>query len=406
MTTYTTPDTATALTEQSGQAGIKLACKQEDLSRALSIVGRAVLANSTMPILKNVLLTVDDGRLRLSATNLEIGIQVWVDAQIEQAGTTALPAELFTKIVGTFKAGTLTLTVPAGSQTLKIEGTGSLSNIRGFDPREYPVIPGIEGTETPIVVDAGGLKKMIEQVAFAAEKDNSKPVWASVKMEVAENTLALVAADTFRLTRRANLLPPEVRMDPPLGILIPARCLQELARILPGAAPLKIMVTPRKNQVVFHLEQGERIDFVSRLVEGTYPTYQRAIPTEHRTRAVVDTRELIGRLEQAAIFATDDKRCVRVTFKAAHNGTLFGGLVVESDNPDAGNNIGSISAEITGQEQQILFNVQYLLEGLNHIDTPQVALQVISSGRPVLLKPMADIDYVNMVQTILPQASA
>jgi DNA polymerase-3 subunit beta len=304
--------------------------------------------------------------------------------------------------VDTFKPGTLTLSIPAGSQTLKIEGVGSHSNIRGVDPREYPVIPGIEETEnTPLVVNAGGLKKMIEQVVFAAERDSSKPVWSSVKIEVSENALALVAADTLRLARRANPFPPEVQAQP-LAILIPGRCLHELARILPAMGLLKIMVTPRRNQVVFRLEQGMRVDFVSRLVEGTYPAYQKVIPTEHRTRAVVDTTEFIGRLEQAAIFATDTSKCVRVTFKTAQNG----GLVIESDNPDAGNNVGSVAAEITGQEQQILFNVQYLLEALSHIDTPQVALLLIASGRPVLLKPMADLDYVNMVQTILPPSNA
>jgi DNA polymerase III subunit beta len=364
-----------------------------------------VLPNSTMPILKNILVVPDGGRLRLSATTLEIGIQVWIDAQIEQAGTTALPADLFTKIVNTFKAGKLTLSVPEGSQTLKVEGVGSYSNIRGVDPREFPIIPGVEGTETALVINAGAFRKMIESVVFAAEKDTTRPVWSSVKMELSETSFALVAADTFRLTRRMDPLPAGGQVQP-IGILIPARCLHELSRILPNVGQLKIVVTPARNQVVFSLEQGERIDFVSRLVEGTYPNYQKAIPTAHQTRAIVDTKELITRLEQAAIFATDSKRCVRVTFKSAQSGSLFGGLLIESDHPDAGNTVGSVSAEITGLDQQIFFNVQYLLDALNHIDSPQVAVEAIASGRPVLLKPMADIDYVNMVQTLLPPSAA
>ena len=193
------------------------------------------------------------------------GIQVWLDAQIEQAGTTALPADLLTKMVSTFPAGKLTLTIQQG-QTLKLEGAGSLSNIRGTDPKEFPVIPGMDGeqADTP-VVDAGQLKTMIEQVTFAAANDPSKPVMSSVKLVIAGTSLTLVAADSFRLAERIAPLAPVAEAQQ-AAILVPARSLQELARILPTQGPVQVRVTPRANQVVFHLAQGEEIDFVTRLV--------------------------------------------------------------------------------------------------------------------------------------------
>lgn len=416
MTTVAIPTSvaatpATAPAAESAWSGLKLTCKQEDLVRALSLAGRAVLATSTMPILRNILVVCDGGRLRLSATNLEIGIQVWIDAQIEQAASLCLPADLFTKVIGTFKAGKLSLTMPAaGSPIIKIEGAGSLTNVRGCNAEEYPVIPGMEGTEHPVIVDAGNFKKMIEQVAFAAEKDTTKQVMSSVRMELGAGQLTLAAADTFRLACRTIPLAAEQQQAEPLAVLIPARSLHELARVLPATnGTLKIMVTPQKNQVIFSLQNGERVDVVTRLIEGTYPNYRRAIPSQHQLRAVVDTRDFARRLEQAAIFATDDKRCVRVTFKAAQGAALAGGLVIESDNPDAGNTVSSLVAEeVTGNPEplQILFNVQYLLDALSHIDAQQVAVEATISGRPVLLKPLSGIDYISMVQTILPSSVA
>src|SRR5262249_45052518 len=124
---------------------LKLICKQSDLARGLSLVSHACLSNSTQPILSYLLLSTDQGRLRISATNLEIGIQVWVDAQIEGEGTTALPGEILTKMIALMPRETMTLSIAPGSQTLHIECAGSVSNIRGQDPREFPIIPGIDG---------------------------------------------------------------------------------------------------------------------------------------------------------------------------------------------------------------------------------------------------------------------
>jgi len=124
---------------------LKLTCKQPDLARGLSVVSRAVLAHSTLPILANILVSTDRGRLRLSATNLEIGIQIWVDAHIEEEGTTALPSELLTRMVSLMPRDAMVLSIAQGSQTLNMQCAGSVSNIRGQDPREFPLIPGIEG---------------------------------------------------------------------------------------------------------------------------------------------------------------------------------------------------------------------------------------------------------------------
>jgi len=189
-------------TQASEATSLHLTCKQSELTRALSMVNRAVLSHSTLPILANILLATDRGHLRLSATNLEIGIQVWIDAHITQEGTTALPADLLTRMVSLMPHDAMSLSIAQGSQTLTVECAGSVTNIRSKDdPREFPVIPGIEIEQqaAPCIIEAGLLKKMIEQVAFAAETTDSKPVLTAVFVQMGGETLTFAAANTFRL---------------------------------------------------------------------------------------------------------------------------------------------------------------------------------------------------------------
>ncbi len=377
--------------------GLKLTCKQPDLARGLSLVSRAVLSHSTLPILTNILVATDRGRFRLSATNLEIGIQIWVDAQIEQEGTTALPADLLTRMVNLMPHESMSLSVAQGSQTLNVQCAGSVSNIRGQDPREFPMIPGIEGEQQPApwVMEARLLKKMIEQVAFAAEtNDSTKPALTAVFVQIGGGTLTFAAANTFRLAERIVPLPGADAPQPP--VLVPARNLMELARVLPSQGSVHIVVTPQRNQVVFHCDQGERITFVSRLIEGVYPAYQRSIPREFTTRAVVETRQFAAAVERASLFARDELKTARVTLRG---GIPFGTLTVESDDADMGNHISTVTAEVTGPERRIIFPVRYLSEALERIETPQVVFSVLDSGKPGVLKPMSEVQQVSMLMS-------
>lgn len=401
MTTYaqTLLNTTVASTSQE-EADLKLTCKQEDLARGLSIVSRAILTHSTVPILANIEVATERGRLRLSATNLEIGIQCWIEAQISQEGTTALPADLLTRMVSSLPQGVMALTLPRGSQTLNLTCAGSVSNIRGVDPREFPVIPGVEGEQgvSPHVIDAGQLKTMIGQVAFAAETATTFPVMTCVYAQFGTETLTFAAANTFRLAERIVSLPGS--STAPLSVLIPARNLLELARILPSQGAVQIVVTPQRNQIVFHSEQAEHVTFVSRLIEGTYRNYQQIIPREHTTRAVVETRAFAAAIGRAALFARDEMKSVRVTLAEAEHGTLSGTLTVEADDADMGNHVSTIVAEVTGPAQQIIFNVKYLAEALDHIETPQVALELTRPGRPAVLKPVSEMAYTSIVMSM------
>jgi DNA polymerase-3 subunit beta len=372
---------------------VKITCKQQDLSRGLSAVSHAVSNRSTLPILANILLATDNGRLKLSATNLEIGINCWVDCEIHEEGSTTVPAKLLTDFVNSLTQDPVDITVPEDSNKINIKGEGSSANIKGMDASEFPLIPSAEGGEPPVILDAALLKEMIAEVTIAAGEDESRPVFTGVLVQVGNEQLTFAAADAFRLAVRIAPLPGDAtsRGD----ILVPARTLEELGRILPADGAVQMIVTPNRSQVLFHTDQ---VDLVSRLIEGNFPNYRQIIPKEHTTRAVVETKTFAARVKSAALFARDSSNIVRIKIQGGDSSGLEPGTVtVEATAEDLGDNVGVLNAAVDGPEQQIIFNVRYLSEVLAVIGTPEVAIEVNGPTKPGVIKPVGATDYTYVI---------
>ncbi|HVB72905.1 MAG TPA: DNA polymerase III subunit beta [Ktedonobacteraceae bacterium] len=372
---------------------MKITCKQQDLSRGLSAVSHAVSNRSTLPILSNILLATDAGRLKLSATNLEIGINCWVDAQIQEEGSTTIPAKLLTDLVSRLPQAPVDLAVTDGSNTLSVKAQGNNANIKGMDASEFPLIPSAEGGEPPVMLDAVLLKEMIAEVAFAAADDDSRPVLTGVLVQVSDEKITFAAADAFRLAVRVASLPGD---DHPRGdILIPARTLTELARILPAEGPVEMIVTPNRSQVLFHTPQ---LDLVSRLIEGAFPNFRQIIPKEHSTRAVVETKLFAEAAKRAELFARDSSNITRVKINPGGNDGLEPGAVtVEATAEDLGDNTSVLNAAVDGPEMQIIFNVKYLSDVLAVIGSQEVALEANSATKPGVIRPIGEHDYTYVI---------
>ncbi len=372
---------------------MKITCKQQDLSHGLSVVSHAVSSRSTLPILANILFATDHGRLRLSATNLEIGINCWVDAQIEEEGAITIPAKLVTDYVNSLPPGMVDVTVPEESNIVNIKGGRSNTNIKGMDASEFPLIPSAEGGEPPITLDAATLKEMINEVAFAAAVDESRPVFTGVLVQVGNEKITFAAADAFRLAVRVAPLPGD--METHSDILIPAKTLTELGRILPAEGPVQMIVTPNRAQVLFHTEQ---IDLVSRLIEGTFPNFRQIIPKEYTTRAVIETKEFAADVKRASLFARDSSNITRVRVAPGSNDGLEpGSVTIEATAEDLGDNVSTLPAAVDGPEQQIIFNVKYLADVLAVIGSQEVALEVNAATKPGVIRPVGSTDYTYVI---------
>jgi DNA polymerase-3 subunit beta len=304
-----------------------------------------------------------------------------------------VPAKTFTDLVNSLRQGQVELTVVEDSNDINVKSPGSNANIKGMDPSEFPLIPSAEGDEEPIILEAGLLKEMIAQVVFSAADDDSRPVLTGVLVEVINEKVSFAAADAFRLALRVSPLPGHVSEHN--SILIPARTLSELARILPSEGAVQMVVTPNRSQVLFHTEH---IDLVSRLIEGTFPNIKAAIPKEYSTRAVIETKEFAAAVRTVTPFARDSSNITRIKVSSGGgDGAEGGSLTLESTAEDIGNNVTTINAAVDGPDQEIIFNVRYLTDVLNILDTPEVALEVTSAARPGVVRPVSSADYTYVI---------
>jgi DNA polymerase III subunit beta len=368
---------------------VKISCKQQDLAKGLTTVSHAVSTRSTLPILANILVATDGERIRLSATNLEIGITCWVPATVKTEGTATLPARLLTDFVNTLPAGDVELALQPGGQTVRVSGSRTSANIRGLDPAEFPAIPSNDGGEAPVTLDAAELREMIAQVAFAAATDDARPVFTGVLARIEGEMLTFAAADSFRLAVRHTSLPGGAGGEALGDVLIPARTLSELGRILPGEGSVQMVVTPARNQVLFHVEGV--VDLVSNLITGQFPNYQGILPKSHVTRAVLKTDDLRTAAKRAALFAKDSSNIVRVKIDTGEGQEgAIGSVTLTANADDLGDATDTVDAAVEGEGLEIIFNVKYLTDMLAVLDTPEVAVELNSSQSPGVLKPMGE----------------
>jgi DNA polymerase-3 subunit beta len=365
---------------------------QENLARGLSIVSRAVSSRSTLPVLANVLIATDEGRLRLSATNLELGITCWIPARIEQEGSTTVPSRTFGDLINTLPADQVQLSLDVQTQSLNLRSGASNTDIKCIDAQEFPPmpVPDMEGAIQLNVVD---FKEMIRQVAFAASTDEARPVLMGVLMLVEKDKVTMAAADGFRLSvRKAVLSSPAPHS---FNAIIPARALSELARIASDGEEMVSMIVPKgRGQVVFRVKD---VELVSQLIDGAFPDYQQIIPRNYNSRTLVSTASLLKACKQAEIFAREGSNVARLDIKASNGGATPGEVEISATSEETGKNETIVEATVDGSGVLIAFNVKFMREVLEVIKSPNVALETSAPNAPGVIRPVGEDDFLHVI---------
>ncbi|MGD1996071.1 MAG: DNA polymerase III subunit beta [Anaerolineae bacterium] len=370
---------------------MRVSCLQENLAKGLSIVGRAASPRSTLPILSHILLATDGGRLRLSATNLEIGINCWVGARVEEEGAITVPARTLTDLVSAFPPEQVDMEGLTRTMTLNLRCGRSEANIKGMDAVEFPPVPVPEG-EGRIQLDPEVLSSAINQVAFAAATDEARPILTGVLVSFEGEQMTMAAADGYRLSVRSSSLPQPI--TEPLSIIVPARAVKELARVsAEQEEPVYATVTPDHNRVLFQLTN---VVLVSQLIPGTFPDYEQIIPSDRRTRTVVSTFDLLKACRTAQIFAREGAYIVQLH---VHPGSELepGRLVVSATSAETGDDVSELDATVEGESVEIAFNVRYMIDVLSVIEAPQVSLDTTSSSSPGVIQPVGEEDFIHVI---------
>jgi len=376
---------------------MKLSCLQENLNRGLSIVGRAVATRSTLPITQNILLSAEQSRLKLAATNLEMAITCWIGAKVKQKGEITIPARLLSDFVNSLPNDLIEVNLPANSRILELKSGHFQAHIHGIDAADFPPIPQInDGITTTI--EAASLREGIAQVAFAAATEESRPVLTGINTEFDGEQLNLAAADGFRLAVHKTTLSSPVKEK--TTVIIPARTLNELNRLIgEQEEPVEITVNEKKSQILFRLKDAE---IVSQLIQGSFPNYSQVIPQSYTTRAVVDISEFLRVTKMASIFARDASGIVRLVITPGSELTP-GKVTVSAQAEEVGDNVGEVDALTDGEEAKIAFNVRYLSDVLSVLSQAQVALELTTPSSPGTIRPIGVDNYVHVVMPMFVQ---
>jgi len=398
---------------------VRVSCLQENLAKGLSIVGRAVSSRSTLPVLGNILLEARDNQLRLAATNFEISISCWIGARVEDEGSITVPARLLSEFVNSLPPEQIDLELSVRTQTLSLRCARYNATMKGIDANDFPIITtvdedggdAVEGTSMEL--DPEGLRKMIDQVIFAASKDESRPTLTGVEVSFKGDRLLMAATDGYRLSMRSVLLDSPVG-DEDMTVIVPAKSLGELSRISADAdddKPVGVLVTQARNQILFRL-QGKghaanggfyRVEMVSQLIDARFPDYTAIIPKSYSTRTVVSTASLLKAVRVAFLFARDNANIIRVAIVPG-NGDEQGQMRLTAASNEMGDSINEIDAMVEGEEMEIAFDARFLIDVLSQIDQPQLVLETTQSTRPGAMRPvgMGEEEFLHVVMPMHP----
>lgn len=361
---------------------MRVTCLQENLSRGLALVSRAVATRSTLPVLSNVLLQSEDGGLRLSGMNQQLAMSVWLGASVEDEGAITVPARLLSDFVAQLPEGPVTLAGDDATDSLNVASGRFQAKLKGLSAEDFPPIP-TTGDEREVDLATDLLADVIGQVVTAAATDDSRPVLAGVSITIAPDHIELAAADGYRLAVRREEV--ETGLAETVQIVVPRPAMVELQRMLaddPGTVTIGLSET--QSQVLF---RTSTVTFIATLIDGQFPNYPQLIPGEVDTRVVVDTQAFAQATRIASLFASSGANVIKLHVQPGSDGES-GRVVLTSNSAELGENSGELDAEVSGDGGLIAFNPRFLSECLSTIATERISVGTSGATSPGRFRPV------------------
>jgi DNA polymerase-3 subunit beta len=379
---------------------MKTTILKEKLKEGISVTERISAKSLSLPILNNILLTVEKNFLKLSSTDLEIGINWWSLVKTEKEGKITVPSRLFASFVNFLPNRPIDLELK--DLTLEINCENYHTSLKGINPDDFPIIPKIT-TEEKISINSLIFCRSLSRVVDIASYSSTKPEISGIYFLFQKNLITMAATDSFRLgEKKIYLEPPLVNISKDYSFILPQRAAKEIINIFAEKeGDLTIYFSP--NQILFEtllLETPHpQIQLVSRLIEGEYPNYQEIIPKKFETKVTLQTNEFINQIKIASLFSG---KINEIKFKIDPQKNR---LDLFSQNPDIGEHQSFLNAKVEGKPIEISFNHRFLLDGLLNIVSgrekkEEVVLELINSEKPGVLRPKEDESYLYLVMPI------
>lgn len=371
---------------------MKLSLLQENINTGLINVSRFVSSKSQLPILNNILLSTDNGRLKLSATNLELGINYWIGAKIEEEGQITIPSKEITEFISYLPAGKIDFDVNENN-LLKVMSPKAESTFTTVPASDFPSLPLIN-PETVFEVDISLFTQSIPQIAFATATDDTRPVLTAILCQFTTDSLSFVATDGFRLSLKTIKLVNPIEFkngQEKVTFLIPSKSLIEITKLAKTTKKIKIGLTNDGHQVIFVLDD---LEIISRLIDGDFPDYQRLIPESFTTKVFINRDEFTQAVKIASVFARESANVVRFNIKSDST------IELTANAPQIGQNKATIEARIEGEPLTIAFNYKFLSDFLSVCKGKEIILELNESFTPGLIRDQSDTQFTHIIMPV------
>jgi len=361
---------------------MKFTILQQDLIPVLSSVSRSAGIRSQLPVLGNVLIQAETDKIKISATNLEIGVVKSVKADVLEEGEITIPAKMLVDVIANLSGEKIEIS--SSNEIIELVTPSFSSSLNGISATEFPNIP-LSGKQAASI-DPKILIKALPEVVFSAAVDDGRPILTGILTEINHKKLQLVATDGYRLAHKSVVTESESAFK----ALVPRRTFEEVIRLISEdeADSVQIAVSDDQNQIVFSFGNTQ---ISSRLIEGQFPAWEKIIPAEIKARIITDRNELLKAVKLASVFARGEANTVKLQ-------NLKTKLVLTSETKELGNQKKEVDAEVEGEELQISFNTKYLQDSLSAFSSTQVIIELSGPLSAAIFKPVGEegLEYIVM----------
>lgn len=374
---------------------MQFSCNQDTFAKYLNIVSRVVNSKPGLPILNNVLFETSNGKLTMTVTDLEIGIQTWIGAEVKADGKVTIPAKQLSEFVNSLPSEKIDANLE--KQVFHINTLNNSAEFNTIAADDFPSVATVGNNKPLLKLSREDVLKAVNRVAFSAASDDIKPVLTGIRIEIKKDMVSFVSADGLRLSKQNIKLSGEVAED--MNLLIPVKAMQELAFVLGELGGdekdmVDIFVIEDRNQVLFRF--GD-IDIVSRLIDGQYPEYQQIIPTGFGTKVVVSKDEFTNSLKITNIIARTvlgNKIILDMDSKGKK-------IIMSATQADVGSNMSEFPVSIEGDSLKMAFSSRFLGDMLNHIDGDELEFESSESVKPGVFKIKGDDSYIHLIMPMM-----
>lgn len=382
---------------------MKIICTQENFKRAIFNCERVVSKQNTLPILNNILFEAEKGQIKISATNLEIGVVSKIGAKVEDNGRITIPAKLLGNFVNNLPAGD-NVEMEIINQNIKIKSGKVKAVIKGMSAGEFPLIPQ-KKAEFMFQIPAFKLRNSLLKVLLCVAPNEARAELGGIDLILGAKEIFLASTDSFRLAecqikleeKNINKVGLEAYLEVNNNIIIPANTFSELNRIIPGDSQEMVKIILEDGQVFFEF-LGTTL--VSRLINGKYPEYKNIMPSDYKTKIIGEKSALLGAVKMANVFSSgkSNEIVLKIDSQAKK-------IFTEAKSVEAGENSTELNFEVQGNDQQIVFNAKYLLDGINSCATSKVAVLANTESTPVAIREISDTNremLLNYTYIVMP----